>query len=180
MAPKQRNAAAAQQAAAAARAVTATPPPPAAPIPGTTTSTTTSSSTTTPPAAPTGKQSAASRPPAANGAGAQTWDKIFGNVLQHYLDTTPQRTKLLDAFMAFLVAVGALQFLYCILAGNYVRDTPPFFLWSCRFTSGGGVGMDGWMDGWNELLTLRVLGGIAVQCVLVGLLGDGGAVCSYG
>ncbi|KAL2178853.1 DAD/Ost2, partial [Thermothelomyces heterothallicus CBS 202.75] len=36
-----------------------------------------------------------------------------------YLDTTPQRTRLLDAFMAFLVAVGALQFLYCVLAGNY-------------------------------------------------------------
>lgn len=49
-------------------------------------------------------------------------------MLQHYLDTTPQRTKLLDAFMAFLVAVGALQFLYCILAGNYVRtQSPPSF-----------------------------------------------------
>jgi oligosaccharyltransferase complex subunit epsilon len=52
----------------------------------------------------------------------QSWDKIVNNVLTHYLDTTPQRTKLLDAFMAFLVAVGALQFLYCILAGNYVRS----------------------------------------------------------
>ncbi|KAL2134371.1 hypothetical protein VTI74DRAFT_362 [Chaetomium olivicolor] len=52
-------------------------------------------------------------------SGAQTWDKVVGNVVSHYLDTTPQRTKLLDAFMAFLVAVGALQFLYCILAGNY-------------------------------------------------------------
>ncbi|KAK4105299.1 defender against death DAD protein, partial [Parathielavia hyrcaniae] len=50
---------------------------------------------------------------------AQTWDKIVNNVLSHYLDTTPQRTKLLDAFMAFLVAVGALQFVYCVLAGNY-------------------------------------------------------------
>jgi len=177
MAPKQRNAAAAQQAAAAARAVTATPPPPAAPIPGTTTSTTTSSSTTTPPAAPTGKQSAASRPPAANGAGAQTWDKIFGNVLQHYLDTTPQRTKLLDAFMAFLVAVGALQFLYCILAGNYVRT--PLFPSVISLVSHQVV-VWGWRAGWKELLTLCVLGWIAVQCVLVGLLGDGGAVCSYG
>ncbi|KAK4111794.1 oligosaccharyl transferase, partial [Canariomyces notabilis] len=48
-----------------------------------------------------------------------TWDKIVANVAQHYLDTTPQRTKLLDGFMAFLVVVGGLQFLYCILAGNY-------------------------------------------------------------
>jgi hypothetical protein len=44
------------------------------------------------------------------------------NLLAHYLDTTPQRTKLLDAFMAFLVAVGALQFVYCVVAGNYVRS----------------------------------------------------------
>ncbi len=27
---------------------------------------------------------------------------------------------LLDAFMAWLVVVGAVQFLYCVLAGNYV------------------------------------------------------------
>ena len=33
---------------------------------------------------------------------------------------TPQRTKLVDVFLVFLAAVGALQFLYCILAGNYV------------------------------------------------------------
>ncbi|KAJ5601289.1 hypothetical protein N7510_010823 [Penicillium lagena] len=40
-------------------------------------------------------------------------------VWQQYLSSTPQRTLLLDAFMAFLVLVGGLQFLYCILAGNY-------------------------------------------------------------
>ena len=42
-------------------------------------------------------------------------------VWQNYLDTTPQRTKLIDIFMAFLVAVGGLQFVYCVIAGNYVR-----------------------------------------------------------
>ena len=36
------------------------------------------------------------------------------------MDTTPQRTKLIDVFMTFLVLVGGLQFLYCVLAGNYV------------------------------------------------------------
>ncbi|KAJ3555687.1 hypothetical protein NPX13_g10303 [Xylaria arbuscula] len=46
-------------------------------------------------------------------------DKIAGNIFQHYQKTTPQRTKLIDAFMAFLVIVGGLQFAYCILAGNY-------------------------------------------------------------
>ncbi|KAK6541198.1 oligosaccharyltransferase complex subunit epsilon [Orbilia ellipsospora] len=36
-----------------------------------------------------------------------------------YIKETPQRTKLIDVFMVFLVAVGAVQFLYCVLAGNY-------------------------------------------------------------
>lgn len=126
MAPKQRNTAAAQ--AAAARPVAAAPPPAAAPIPAAaTTATTTTTSTGVPPTVPGTKQPTTT-PKSTAASGAQTWDRIFSNVLQHYLDTTPQRTKLLDAFMAFLVAVGALQFLYCILAGNYVRHTqrPPF------------------------------------------------------
>ncbi|KAI0430558.1 defender against death DAD protein [Xylaria sp. FL1042] len=46
-------------------------------------------------------------------------DKIALNIAQHYQKTTPQRTKLIDAFMAFLVIVGGLQFAYCVLAGNY-------------------------------------------------------------
>ena len=29
--------------------------------------------------------------------------------------------KLVDVFMAFLVVVGGLQFVYCVLVGNYVR-----------------------------------------------------------
>ncbi|KAM7184905.1 DAD family domain containing protein [Rhypophila sp. PSN 637] len=49
----------------------------------------------------------------------QSWDQVVVNIANYYSKNTPQRTKLLDAFMAFLVAVGALQFLYCVLAGNY-------------------------------------------------------------
>lgn len=45
---------------------------------------------------------------------------IAQHVWEQYLANTPQRTLLLDAFMAFLVLVGGLQFLYCVLAGNYV------------------------------------------------------------
>ncbi|KAJ6144374.1 hypothetical protein N7470_008269 [Penicillium chermesinum] len=41
------------------------------------------------------------------------------HVWQQYLATTPQRILLLDAFMAFLVLVGGVQFLYCVVAGNY-------------------------------------------------------------
>ncbi|KAK3395598.1 DAD family-domain-containing protein [Sordaria brevicollis] len=51
--------------------------------------------------------------------GQQGWNNVVSNLLAHYQDTTPQRTKLIDAFMAFLVVVGGLQFLYCVLAGNY-------------------------------------------------------------
>lgn len=38
---------------------------------------------------------------------------------RNYNSTTPQRVKLIDAFMAFLVLVGVLQFVYCVLVGNY-------------------------------------------------------------
>ena len=50
----------------------------------------------------------------------QAWGSIAMNVFNHYKETTPQRTLLIDAFMAFLIAVGGLQFLYCVLAGNFV------------------------------------------------------------
>jgi oligosaccharyltransferase complex subunit epsilon len=69
--------------------------------------------------------------PSVSAGGVQSFDKIVSNVLSHYVETTPQRTKLLDAFMAFLVAVGALQFVYCVLAGNYVRFSSFEYLCSC-------------------------------------------------
>ena len=46
-------------------------------------------------------------------------DIVFG-VWEDYLETTPQRTKLIDVFMLFLVVVGGLQFAYCLISGNYV------------------------------------------------------------
>ncbi|KAI1766172.1 defender against death DAD protein [Hypoxylon sp. FL1150] len=52
-------------------------------------------------------------------SGVQSFDKVALNIVEHYQKTTPQRTKLIDVFMAFLVLVGGLQFAYCILAGNY-------------------------------------------------------------
>ncbi|KAI0858584.1 defender against death DAD protein [Xylaria cubensis] len=54
-----------------------------------------------------------------NSSSSSQIDKIALNIVQHYHKTTPQRTKLIDAFMAFLVIVGGLQFAYCVLAGNY-------------------------------------------------------------
>ncbi|KAM4054917.1 DAD family protein [Hirsutella rhossiliensis] len=56
--------------------------------------------------------------PTAKG-GAANWDQVLRNIYQYYMKQTPQRTKLIDAFLFFLVVNGALQFLYCVLAGNY-------------------------------------------------------------
>jgi oligosaccharyltransferase complex subunit epsilon len=50
----------------------------------------------------------------------QSPQEIALGIWQNYLDTTPQRTKLIDVFMGFLVVVGVLQFVYCVIAGNYV------------------------------------------------------------
>ncbi|EGO52344.1 hypothetical protein NEUTE1DRAFT_125851 [Neurospora tetrasperma FGSC 2508] len=79
----------------------------------------TTSTSTTKASGTTSKSSSSNIDKTAAAAGGQAWNKVFSNLLRHYQDTTPQRTKLLDAFMAFLVVVGGLQFLYCVLAGNY-------------------------------------------------------------
>lgn len=50
----------------------------------------------------------------------QSPQEILLGIQDNYINSTPQRTKLIDAFMGFLAVVGALQFLYCLLAGNYV------------------------------------------------------------
>lgn len=64
----------------------------------------------------------------ASTSGKQSWDQVVLNIANYYQEKTPQRTKLIDAFMAFLVVVGALQFIYCVLAGNYVRQFRRAFL----------------------------------------------------
>ncbi|EFQ26189.1 DAD family protein [Colletotrichum graminicola] len=103
MAPK--RSVSSQRAAAAASEPAQLPSSPAGPtaaaaIPGTMTS--------QPKASPKGASS-----------GAQNWDQVLTNIYNHYVKNTPQRTKLIDAFMAFLVVVGGLQFLYCVIAGNF-------------------------------------------------------------
>lgn len=61
-----------------------------------------------------------SKPSKATGQ-ATTWDAVLQNIYSHYIKETSQRTKLIDAFLVFLLVVGALQFVYCVVAGNYVR-----------------------------------------------------------
>ncbi|KAB8302612.1 hypothetical protein EYC80_005983 [Monilinia laxa] len=80
----------------------------ASPTPQTTNSTTTIPSSSTPIKIP-------SKPSSQN----QSPQQVAFGIWQNYLDKTPQRTKLIDVFMSFLVVVGVLQFVYCILAGNY-------------------------------------------------------------
>jgi len=50
---------------------------------------------------------------------SQSPQEIALGIWKNYLDMTPERTKLIDVFMAFLVVVGGLQFVYCVIAGNY-------------------------------------------------------------
>lgn len=59
--------------------------------------------------------------------------EIAQHILNRYLAQTSQRTFLLDAFMVFLVLVGGIQFVYCVVAGNYVRSiiTIPPLLYYC-------------------------------------------------
>lgn len=61
--------------------------------------------------------SSTATPTLSNKASAQD---VAIHVWQKYLNDTPSRTLLLDVFMLFLVLVGAVQFLYCLLVGNYV------------------------------------------------------------
>lgn len=84
------------------------------------TSTTTTSSTIQ--SSSTSSSSSTSTPPIVSKAkrqGQSAQDIALG-IWENYVDNTPQRTKLIDVFMAFLVVVGALQFVYCVLVGNFV------------------------------------------------------------
>ncbi|KAK9465912.1 DAD family-domain-containing protein [Lipomyces arxii] len=44
---------------------------------------------------------------------------IVEQAIKTYVLDTPRNLKFVDAFMVFLVAVGVVQFVYCVLVGNY-------------------------------------------------------------
>lgn len=48
-----------------------------------------------------------------------------------YLDGTPARLQLCDAFLAFLILTGVLLFAYCVLITNYPFNA---FLAACVFS----------------------------------------------
>jgi oligosaccharyltransferase complex subunit epsilon len=47
------------------------------------------------------------------------WNKIPQTIWNHYLNETPQRIMLLDVFLVYLVVVGAIQFVNCVIAGTF-------------------------------------------------------------
>jgi hypothetical protein len=83
------------------------------------------------PASTTPKQ--ASKSTSSKLGSSATAQEVLEDVVSKYVKNTPQRVKLLDTFMAFLVVVGALQFVYCCIVGNFVSPfassiTPMFSL----------------------------------------------------
>lgn len=73
---------------------------------------------------------------------------ILVGIWEKYVSRTPQRVKLLDTFMAFLVLVGVLQFAYCVLVGNYVSFLFSFSLFlSLEDWGEGGGGRRGRCEG---------------------------------
>lgn len=53
-------------------------------------------------------------------SGSLDAQEIVQSVWNKYVEKTPQRVKLLDSFMVFLIVVGVLQFAYCLIVGNFV------------------------------------------------------------
>jgi hypothetical protein len=71
-----------------------------------------------------GQPTRSANKPASSSSGqvrsAQDLQEIGVGIWNKYVDETPQRVKLLDAFLVFLIVVGVLQFAYCVIAGNFV------------------------------------------------------------
>jgi oligosaccharyltransferase complex subunit epsilon len=63
----------------------------------------------------------AAKPKPGSGSPYDAQDIVLG-IWSKYVEKTPQRVKLLDTFLAFLIAVGALQFLYVVIVGNFVSN----------------------------------------------------------
>lgn len=102
--------------------------------PQSTTSTSGSSTPTTPRTTTTTTATISRSSGSSSSLSPQSAQEILQQTWRKYLDSTPQRVKLIDVFMTFLVVVGVLQFVYAVLGGGYVSsfDTtiPVFIEWS--------------------------------------------------
>lgn len=87
-----------------------------------TTSTSTSKGSTAVPTKSPSKPNSSSKSSSSKDSGKKTQDigHITGSIVNRYVDETPQRVKIIDAFMGFLVLLGGVQFLYVVVVGNYV------------------------------------------------------------
>lgn len=56
---------------------------------------------------------------------SSSFNDIATILWQKYITETPQRTLLLDSFMAFLVLLALVEFTYCIVFGSYVSPRQP-------------------------------------------------------
>jgi oligosaccharyltransferase complex subunit epsilon len=81
----------------------------------------TAPSTSTPAQSTTTSTSSRSTTSKGRDSGSLDAQEIVNKIWNNYVDKTAQRVKLLDAFMGFLLVVGALQFLYVVIVGNFVR-----------------------------------------------------------
>nr|XP_033780390.1 dolichyl-diphosphooligosaccharide--protein glycosyltransferase subunit DAD1 [Geotrypetes seraphini] len=55
---------------------------------------------------------------------------VVSRFLDEYLSSTPQRLKVLDAYLLYILLTGAMQFVYCLLVGTF-----PFNSFLSGFTS---------------------------------------------
>jgi oligosaccharyltransferase complex subunit epsilon len=53
------------------------------------------------------------------------FSKVVNSLVNNYVEKVNVRTKLIDSFMVFLVALGILQFVFCILVGTFVCSNDP-------------------------------------------------------
>jgi hypothetical protein len=97
-----------------------TNPSPSAIPPSSTRATTVVPSAAGQPTRSTNKPATSSNSSSGQVRNAQDLQQIGAGVWNKYVDETPQRVKLLDAFLVFLIVVGVLQFVYCVIAGNFV------------------------------------------------------------
>lgn len=44
---------------------------------------------------------------------------VISRFLEEYTSTTPNKLKLVDAYLLYILLTGALQFLYCLLVGTF-------------------------------------------------------------
>jgi len=44
---------------------------------------------------------------------------VLGDLYKDYSNRTPKRLKLVDVYLAYIMATGIIQFLYCLLVGTF-------------------------------------------------------------